>query len=87
MLLCTLQLTLKEILAPAIELAEEGVPVSALCAYYWQLGASHQLLRDGNPHGADLLLDGKAPCAGDVMKMPHLASTFRVRKMLFVHSP
>lgn len=29
-------LTLSEILAPATKMAEEGFPVSQVCAYYWR---------------------------------------------------
>ena len=33
----------------------------------------------GNPHGGAMLIDGKVPRHGDIMKMPQLALTFKVR--------
>ena len=73
-----LQLSVKDILGPAIELATTGVPIAPICAYFWNRGAAvlQQDLIDN--HGEDLLLNGKAPAAGDVMKMPLLAETFQV---------
>lgn len=72
------RLTLPDVLAPAIELAEQGVPIHGIAAHFWQAGSD--LLRGpDNPHGGDLLMpDGQAPRAGDVMVMPHLARTFRL---------
>ena len=65
-----------EILQPAICLSEEGYPVSPVAAYHWDLGSA-DLLHPDNTHGGDLLLEGRAPTAGDVM--PLLGNTFRVR--------
>ena len=62
---------------PAIDLAETGFPVAPVAAYAWGIGFP-DLYRPGNPHGGDLLLNGKAPKAGEVMRMPQLARTFRV---------
>ena len=48
-----------------------------MAAYHWDQGCS--CLKDPeNRHGSDLLLNGQAPRAGDVMTMPLLASTFEV---------
>lgn len=69
-----MQLSLYDILEPAIALAEEGYPVAPLTALHWERGTSDLQ----TTHGGDLLLGGRAPRAGDLMKMPHLASTFRV---------
>ena len=66
-----------EILQPAITLAEEGFPVAPVASHGWNAGSA-ELLRPGNTHGRDLLLDGRAPTAGEVMRMPLLANTFRV---------
>ncbi|MFP3951773.1 MAG: gamma-glutamyltransferase [Candidatus Bathyarchaeia archaeon] len=65
---------LGEVLAPAIELAEEGFPVSPITARSWRRGADR--LRSG-PHGEEMLIDGKAPGPGELMRNPKLARTFR----------
>eukprot|EP00050_Salpingoeca_kvevrii_P007741 m.298276 g.298276 ORF g.298276 m.298276 type:complete len:591 (+) comp13822_c0_seq1:47-1819(+) len=68
---------LADVLQPAIELAEDGFPVQSVAAEHWARGTP-KLKKDGNPHGGDMLMDdGEAPHAGDVMRMPHLAATFR----------
>ena len=67
-----------DILLPAIRLAEEGYPVAPVVAHGWRNG-SDDLLAADNIHGRDLLLSGeRAPLPGEVMRMPHLANTFRV---------
>ena len=71
-------LPLSEVLAPAIDLAEAGVPVHEIAAHCWA-EQEHQLTRWGErtPGAAALLVDGRAPKAGEVMVMRELASTFR----------
>lgn len=66
-----------QLLQPAIDLAEGGFPVHPIAAHHWQLGES--LLTDPkNRYGGQMLLNGRAPKAGEIMKMPDLARTFRV---------
>jgi len=65
---------LSQVLAPAIELAEQGFPVSPITARAWDRGIPQ--LRNG-PHGNELLIDGRAPRAGELMRNPNLARTFR----------
>ena len=67
-------LALSEILAPAIRLAEEGFPVAPLTAYFWARGAERQLKSARN--GSELLIDGRAPRAGEIFRNPGLARTF-----------
>ena len=67
--------SLKEIFDPAIRLAEEGYPVSEIVAYSW--AKSEKLLQQTSDNGNDMLRNGKAPKAGEIMKMPILAKTFR----------
>ncbi|KAJ3207487.1 hypothetical protein HDU67_007438 [Dinochytrium kinnereticum] len=67
--------TMKEILAPAIRLAEEGYPISPLTAFFW--GRSETLIKNASPNGNEMLKDGRAPKVGEIMKMPTLARTFR----------
>jgi gamma-glutamyltranspeptidase/glutathione hydrolase len=64
-------LPLAEVLGPAIELAEKGYPVSPITASHWARGVEQ--LRQGGPYGGDMLIDGRAPRAGEVIKMPKLA--------------
>eukprot|EP00898_Chlorokybus_atmophyticus_P004143 jgi/Chlat1/472/Chrsp103S01073 len=69
------KLSLAQVLQPAIELAENGYPVGPTTAVHWQLGVDQ--LKQGGPHFNDMLLDGRAPRAGQVIRMPKLAETFR----------
>lgn len=73
---------MQKILEPAIQLAEEGYPVAPVTSQLWERG-SCDLQAPANIHGKDLLLDGKAPRTGEIMKMPHLANTFRVSPQQF----
>jgi gamma-glutamyltranspeptidase/glutathione hydrolase len=62
-------------LAPAINLAEEGFPVSPLTSYYWQRGVERQL--KNAPGGEELMINGHAPEPGEIFRNPDLARTFR----------
>ena len=68
-------LTLADVLAPAIRLAEEGFPVAPITAHYWARGAERQLAHA--PNGHELTIDGRAPRAGEIFRNPGLARTFR----------
>jgi gamma-glutamyltranspeptidase / glutathione hydrolase len=66
-----------DVLAPAIEYAESGFPVTELIAYYWQ--RSVPLLR--NQPGAWLQTytrNGRAPRKGEIFRNPDLARTYRI---------
>lgn len=65
------QLKMKDVFAPAIRLAEDGFPVAPITAYYWQRGAENQLCKAAN--GNELLIDGRAPRAGEIFCNPGLA--------------
>ncbi|KAK3995042.1 putative gamma-glutamyltransferase YwrD [Cladorrhinum sp. PSN332] len=76
------KLTMEQILAPAIELGEKGFPVHEQTAYFWQ--RSEKSLRNASPNFSEMLKkdpsspDGfRAPKAGDIIKLPNLARTFR----------
>ncbi len=69
------KLDLREILAPAIRLAEEGFPVAPMTSYFWQRGADRQLKSAAN--GGELMIDGRAPQAGEIFRNPGLARTLR----------
>jgi len=65
---------LGEILEPAIGLAENGFPVAPLTARSWGRGVPK--LKSG-PYAEEMLIDGRAPGAGELMMNPTLARTFR----------
>jgi gamma-glutamyltranspeptidase/glutathione hydrolase len=67
-------LPLREVLAPAIRLAEDGFPVAPLTAHFWQRGAER--LRAA-PGGRALTLNGNGPRAGEVFRNPGLGRTLR----------
>ena len=67
-------LTLAEVLAPAIRIAEGGFPVSPIIAHDWQ-AAEERLGRDPGA-AATYLVDGKAPEAGDWFRNADLARSF-----------
>ncbi|KAF8560254.1 gamma-glutamyltranspeptidase [Imleria badia] len=69
------KVSVADVLAPAIRLAEEGVPVSEIHSHSWQ--RSEKLIQNASPNGDEMLLNGKAPLPGQIMKFPNLADTFR----------
>ncbi|KAJ6604535.1 gamma-glutamyltranspeptidase [Mycena vulgaris] len=64
-----------EILEPAIKLAEEGIPVSEIHSVAYRM--SEDLIKNASPNGNEMLLNGKAPLQGQIIKLPNLAQTFR----------
>ncbi|KAI9671937.1 MAG: hypothetical protein M1817_002332 [Caeruleum heppii] len=76
------KVSLQEVLMPAIELGEEGFPVSELASSFWR--ADEQMLRDASPNYGELLKSdpnapngNRAPRPGDLFTNPNLARTFR----------
>jgi gamma-glutamyltranspeptidase/glutathione hydrolase len=69
------RLSLAELLAPAIDLAEAGWPVAPRVAADWANGVP-KLSQDPGAR-RHLLIDGRAPRVGDVMRSPALARTLR----------
>jgi gamma-glutamyltranspeptidase/glutathione hydrolase len=76
------KVTLEEVLEPAATLGEQGFPVSEISAGLW--AGSEDLIRRASPNGAEILKkdpsakDGcRPPKAGEMMKNPTLANTFR----------
>lgn len=79
---------LDELIQPAIETAEQGYPVTEWIARAWRL-SEKKLLRTPDwqsgdkdngpeqPSGNELLLDGRAPNAGEIIKLPTMATTLR----------
>lgn len=68
---------MSEILAPTIQYAEEGFPVSELIAFYWEIGARIHNDRPG-AFREEMTIDGRAPEKGEIMKRPALANTLRL---------
>ncbi len=66
-------LPLSQILAPAIQLASQGFPVSPITAHFWQIGAERQLRNA--PNGVELTIDGRGPKPGEIFRNPGLART------------
>src|SRR5947199_4166934 len=70
------KLSMSRILAPAIEYAETGFPVSDIIAGQWQ--GTEQKLRQTPDAARVLLIDGRAPRHGQILKMPELARSLRL---------
>ena len=68
-------LSMAEILAPAIRLAEDGFPVAPITAKSWQRGAERQL--KAAPNGHELTIEGRGPNPGEIFRNPGLARTFK----------
>jgi gamma-glutamyltranspeptidase / glutathione hydrolase len=71
------KLSMAEILAPAIQYAEQGFPVSELIAYYLGRGVPFYLSRGFPNIKETYTIDGRPPAKGDVFKNPQLANTYR----------
>jgi gamma-glutamyltranspeptidase/glutathione hydrolase len=68
-------LSLTEILAPAIRLAEEGAPIAPTTSFFWQRSAERQLKEALN--GQQMTLDGRGPNPGELFRNPGLGKTLR----------
>ena len=71
------KMPMDEILAPSIQYAEEGFPVSELIAWYWRLGARYLSDQPG-AFKEEMTIDGRGPEKGEIMKRPELANTYRL---------
>ena len=69
------RMPLGEVLAPAIDFAENGFPVSPRVQFDWSGAAS--FLRDDAVTAGIYLVDGEAPAVGDVHRLPELAGSLR----------
>lgn len=65
-----------ELLAPAIELADDGFPVSEIIAGDWQ--ASESRLKAWPDSARTYLPGGRAPRLGEVFRNPQLAASYRL---------
>ena len=72
-------IALPQVLAPAIELAGNGFPVSPITAYSWNKGAFAIQQQHSSSKEWEALLepDGRGPVAGQLWKNPDLAKVLR----------
>ncbi len=66
---------LAEILAPAIDYAENGFPVSEIIAGFWQHVSPK--LKQYPDTAKTYLIDGHAPAEGEIFRNPYLAASYR----------
>ncbi|KAJ1799489.1 hypothetical protein LPJ59_001791 [Coemansia sp. RSA 2399] len=69
-------MTLEAVLAPAVVLADEGLPVGELTSPFWRDGAG--LLQTASPNGHELLIDGEGPQPGQIFRNAAMAHTLRL---------
>ncbi|KAK9312330.1 nucleophile aminohydrolase [Lipomyces starkeyi] len=70
------KITIADALAPAIEYAEFGVPISEISAGLWYRG--YQIITSNSPNGKDMLMpDGTTPKTGDLWVNKYLANTYK----------
>ncbi|WP_308368070.1 MULTISPECIES: gamma-glutamyltransferase [unclassified Microbulbifer] len=68
------RLPMEEVLAPAIDYAEKGFPVTQLVAYYWK--RSVPLLEKYPGFRETYMPNGRAPMEGEIFRNPRLAKTY-----------
>lgn len=67
------RLPMSEVLAPAIQYARDGYPVTEVIAHYWRSGET--VFKDQPGFADTFLINGKAPKKGDIFRNPKLAAT------------
>jgi len=70
------RLSMKDVLAPAIDYARQGAPITETIAYYWGRGAPR--LKDQPHFAATYMPGGRAPTKGERFKNAALASTYQM---------
>ncbi len=68
------KLGMQQILAPAIEYAREGFPVSEVIAHYW--AANARVLGSYPGFSETFMPGGRAPRAGEIFRNPRLGDTY-----------
>lgn len=71
------KLPMDKVLAPAIDYAKKGFPVSELIAYYWELSVPSRSRQPGDFINT-FTIDGKAPAKGEIFRNPDLANTLQL---------
>jgi gamma-glutamyltranspeptidase/glutathione hydrolase len=67
---------LAELLAPAIQYAEEGFPVSEIIAGHWN--GTEQAFEKWSDSKSTWLIDGRKPAVGEIFRNPRLGATYRL---------
>jgi gamma-glutamyltranspeptidase/glutathione hydrolase len=70
------KLPMDQVLAPAIDYAEKGFPLTELIAYYWGRGV--RAFKDYENFQKLYAPGGKAPAKGEIFRNPELAATLRL---------
>ena len=75
------RLSMDEILAPAIQYAKKGFPITQVIASYWEndnaaFEASADMIEELDNYKKTLLIDGKVPQEGQIFRNPDLARTY-----------
>jgi len=70
------QLSMKQVLAPAIRYAREGAPITELIAYYWAKNAEKLAGFEG--FSDTFMPAGRAPRKGELFRNPRLAKTLEM---------
>lgn len=68
------RLPMEDLLAPAIEAAREGFPVTEVIAYYW--GSAPRAYRGFDEFERVFLPEGRSPKEGEIFRNPDLAKTY-----------
>jgi len=68
-------MSLAQVLAPAIELAERGFPVTEIVGHIWKKYIAK--VQSNNVTASTYLIDGRAPEPGEIFVQPDLARTFK----------
>ncbi len=69
------RLPMSDVLAPAIDYAQHGFPVSEVIAHYWESGLRR--LKTYPNFAKTYSINGRAPGKGEVFRNPDLARTYR----------
>lgn len=67
--------SMKKILQPTIDYANNGVPITQLIAYYWNRSVPR--LSEFEGFNEQFTINGKAPKEGQIWKNPYLANTLK----------
>ena len=68
-------MSLAQVLAPAVALAEHGFPVTEVIGHWWQVNTAK--LQANVAAARTYLIAGRAPESGEIFVQPELANTFR----------
>ena len=68
-------MSLAQVLAPAIDLAEHGFPVTEIIAHVWKKNSAK--LQSNTSAAHTYLISGRAPVLGEIVVQPDLARTFK----------